>query len=170
MGEGNGNPLQCPCLENPRDWGAWWAAVYGVAQSRTRLKRLRAAAAAAAAAHIHSLWGRKLFEGIKIVTYINFDPVKWKHWVACSLGPPTLVEVPARGWLSHCVANVQGISVWLMLGHLSHYRVIEFKNHFKEPSLYFMDFLYCFSVSNLLILTYLLASLLFSLLLLAFLF
>ena len=33
--EGNGNPLQCPCLENPRDGGAWWAAVYGVAQSRT---------------------------------------------------------------------------------------------------------------------------------------
>ena len=39
-GEGNGNPLQCSCLENPRDLGAWWAAVYGVAQSRTRLKRL----------------------------------------------------------------------------------------------------------------------------------
>ena len=36
----NGNPLQCSCLENPRDGGAWWAAVYGVAQSRTRLKRL----------------------------------------------------------------------------------------------------------------------------------
>ena len=40
IGEGNGNPLQCSCLENPRDGGAWWAAVYGVAQSRTRLKRL----------------------------------------------------------------------------------------------------------------------------------
>ena len=39
-GEGNGNPLQCSCLENPRDGRAWWAAVYGVAQSRTRLKRL----------------------------------------------------------------------------------------------------------------------------------
>ena len=39
-GGGNGNPLQCSCLENPRDGGAWWAAVYGVAQSRTRLKRL----------------------------------------------------------------------------------------------------------------------------------
>ena len=39
-GEGNGNPLQCSCLENPRDGGAWWACVYGVAQSRTRLKRL----------------------------------------------------------------------------------------------------------------------------------
>ena len=39
-GEENGNPLQCSCLENPRDGGAWWAAVYGVAQSRTRRKRL----------------------------------------------------------------------------------------------------------------------------------
>ena len=39
-GEGNGNPLQCSCLETPRDGGAWWAAVYRVAQSRTRLKRL----------------------------------------------------------------------------------------------------------------------------------
>ena len=40
IGGGNGNPLQCSCLENPRDGGAWWAAVYGVPQSRTRLKRL----------------------------------------------------------------------------------------------------------------------------------
>ena len=40
IGEGNGNPLQCSCLESPRDGGAWWAAVYGVAQSRTRLKQL----------------------------------------------------------------------------------------------------------------------------------
>ena len=40
IGEGNGNPLQCSSLENPRDGGAWWAAVYGVAQSWTGLKRL----------------------------------------------------------------------------------------------------------------------------------
>ena len=40
IGEGNGNPLQRSCLENPRDGGAWWATVYEVAQSRTRLKRL----------------------------------------------------------------------------------------------------------------------------------
>ena len=40
FGEGNGNPLQCSCLENLRDGGAWWAAVYGVAQSWTRMKRL----------------------------------------------------------------------------------------------------------------------------------
>ena len=40
IGEGNGNSLQCSCLENPRDGGAWWAAIYGVTQSRTRLKWL----------------------------------------------------------------------------------------------------------------------------------
>ena len=40
IGEGNGNPLQCSCLENPRDRGDWWAAIFGVAQSRTRLKWL----------------------------------------------------------------------------------------------------------------------------------
>ena len=40
IGEGNGNPLQCSCLENPREWGAWWAAVCGIAQSRTQLKWL----------------------------------------------------------------------------------------------------------------------------------
>ena len=40
LGEGNGNPLQYSCLENPRDGGAWWAAVYGVAQRQTRLKQL----------------------------------------------------------------------------------------------------------------------------------
>ena len=40
IGEGNGNPLHCSCLENPRDGGAWWAAVYGVTQNQTWLKRL----------------------------------------------------------------------------------------------------------------------------------
>ena len=39
LGGGNGNPLECSCLENPRHGGAWWAAVYGVAQSQTRLKQ-----------------------------------------------------------------------------------------------------------------------------------
>ena len=40
IGEGNGNPLQCSCLENSRDGGIWWASIYGVAQSQTRLKWL----------------------------------------------------------------------------------------------------------------------------------
>ena len=45
IGEGNGNPLQCSCLENPRNGESWWAAVYGVTQGRTQLKWLTAAAA-----------------------------------------------------------------------------------------------------------------------------
>ena len=48
IGEGNGNPLQCSCLENPRDGGAWWAAVSGVTQSRTRLKRLSSSSSSSA--------------------------------------------------------------------------------------------------------------------------
>ena len=47
-GEENGNPLQCSCLENPRDGGAWWAAVYGVTQSWTQLKRLSSASSRSA--------------------------------------------------------------------------------------------------------------------------
>ena len=50
LGEGNGNPLQYSCLENPREGGAWWDAFYGIAQSRTQRSDLAAAAAAAAAA------------------------------------------------------------------------------------------------------------------------
>ena len=44
--EGNGDPLQCSCLENPSDGGAWWAAIYGVAQSRTQLKQLSSSSSA----------------------------------------------------------------------------------------------------------------------------
>ena len=51
IGEGNGNPLQYSCLENPRDGGAWWAAVYGVAQSRTRLKRLSSSSSSSSHCH-----------------------------------------------------------------------------------------------------------------------
>ena len=53
IGEGNGNPLQCSCLENPRDGGAWWAAVYGVTQNRTRLKQL--SSSMLRTSHFHAL-------------------------------------------------------------------------------------------------------------------
>ena len=52
FGVRNGNSFQCSCLENPRDGGAWWAAVYGVAQSRTRLKRL---SSSSSSRHRHKL-------------------------------------------------------------------------------------------------------------------
>ena len=55
IGEGNGNPLQCSCLENPRDGGAWWAAVYGVAKSRTQLKRLSSSSSS------NQAWGMSHF-------------------------------------------------------------------------------------------------------------
>ena len=66
IGEGNGSPLQCPCLENPRDKGAWWAAIYGVTQSRTRLmglsRWLRGKESAASAGDLSSIhpWVRKI--------------------------------------------------------------------------------------------------------------
>ena len=57
IGEGNGNPLQCSCLENPRDRGAWWAAIYGVSQSWTRLKQL----SSSSSSH-HVLFSQRAFE------------------------------------------------------------------------------------------------------------
>ena len=69
IGEGNGNPLQCSCLENPRDRGAWWAAAYGVAQNRTRLKRLSSSS---------SIY----FIGASLVTQtVKNLPETWETWV-----------------------------------------------------------------------------------------
>ena len=56
IGEGNGKPLQCSCLENPRDGGAWWAAIYGVAQSWTRLKRLSSSSSISVYENTQTFW------------------------------------------------------------------------------------------------------------------
>ena len=65
-GEGNGNPLQCSCLENPRDGGAWWAAVFGVAQSRARLKRLSSSSNSSSSSNLSKLvCPRTLRDGTK---------------------------------------------------------------------------------------------------------
>ena len=61
IGEGNGNPLHCSCLENPGDGGAWWAAFYGVARSRTRLMRL-----SSSSSHLQS-WQSGVPTGISLV-------------------------------------------------------------------------------------------------------
>ena len=58
IGEGNGNPLQCSCLENPRDEGAWWAAVYGVTQSWTRLKRLSSSSSSSSTECLACTWNQ----------------------------------------------------------------------------------------------------------------
>ena len=54
IGEGNDNPLQCSCLENPRDGGAWWAAVCGVAQRRTRLERRSSSSSSSSSSRVLS--------------------------------------------------------------------------------------------------------------------
>ena len=78
-GEGNGNPLQCSCLENPRDGGAWWAAIYGVAQSRTRLKRLSSSSRSnmfinILSSHMWSLYF--LYVSLKLWCMNTYKPLK----------------------------------------------------------------------------------------------
>ena len=92
IGEGNGNPLQCSCLENPRDRGAWWAAVCGVAQSRTRLKRLSSSSSS------HPL--------LSDVILFRLPPPSSKHhltqggWGLKTLGHPASPESPTSQPLS----------------------------------------------------------------------
>ena len=69
IGEGNGNPLQCSCLENPRDGGAWWAAIYGVAQSQTRLKRLSSSSSSC------NSWGHKESD---MTEWLNWTELNWR--------------------------------------------------------------------------------------------
>ena len=83
IGEGNGNPLQCSCLENPRGGGAWWAAVYGVAQSRTRLKWLSSIPAAAATEICVISLGKLKRSRIAVNSYILPNYIQ--------NGPPVLV-------------------------------------------------------------------------------
>ena len=93
IGEGNGNPLQCSCLENPRDGGAWWAAVYRVAQSRTRLKRLSSSSSSSKLITLKSegrymiIWTNSSFKKQQhLFQFVHFQfakPEKWKHctWI-----------------------------------------------------------------------------------------
>ena len=73
IGEGNGNLLQCSCLENPRDSGAWWAAVYGVAQSQTRLKRLSSSSSSLLD------WSRALILSDPLYKALNFPGSQCLH-------------------------------------------------------------------------------------------
>ena len=77
IGEGNGNPLQCSCLENPRDGGAWWAAVYGVTQSRTRMKWL-----SSSSIYMHTL-GKSETAGT------GYSSKMWGSWLSASEGRGT---------------------------------------------------------------------------------
>ena len=86
IGEGNGNPLQCSCLENPRDGGAWWAAIYGVTQSRTRLKWLSSSNSSSSSAgalsfsHFYFARSRPYVLSTSIIGLVFFPQLDCKHY------------------------------------------------------------------------------------------
>ena len=79
IGEGNGNPLHCSCLDNPRDSGAWCSAVYGVAQSWTWLKWLSSLAAVAASLMAFEQWaaGPLLVTVVSNIVFSGLRPATW---------------------------------------------------------------------------------------------
>ena len=81
IGEGNGNPLQCSCLENPRDRGAWWAAVYGVTQSRTWLQWLSSSSSSSSNRDCHTERSKSFREGeIPGDSLYVESKKKWYKW------------------------------------------------------------------------------------------
>ena len=97
IGEGNGNPLQCSCLENPRNRGAWWAAVYGVAQSQTWLKQLSSSSRSSNPQLCsYCSWG-SLNKNTEVVCY---SLLQWTTF--CQTSPPWPVRLgwPHTAWIS----------------------------------------------------------------------
>ena len=84
IGEGNGNPLQCSCLENPRDGGAWWAAVYGVTQSQTRLKRLSSSSNSRASSPV--LVHNPFLSKETYLVHLSSSFHRWTMWVQRKVG------------------------------------------------------------------------------------
>ena len=93
IGEGNGNPFQCSCLKNPRDGGAWWAAVYGVTQSQTRLKRLSSSSSTLIRLPTGNIW--EAFQNSDACPAPGYCECRGP---GCSLGLGILIKIPR--WLS----------------------------------------------------------------------
>ena len=108
IGEGNGNPLQCPCLENPRDRGAWWAAIYGVAQNWTRLKRLSSSSSTV-------IWSALLFPYYREKNW-DFKGLGPRHGWATSLSLSCIGEGNGNplqcSWESQEPGSLVGCRLW----------------------------------------------------------
>ena len=91
IGEGNGNPLQCSCLENPRNGGAWWAAICGVAQSQTRLKRLSSSSSHSVV--FNSLWPHRLYVACQAPLSMEFSRQEYRS----GLPFPPPGDLPDKG-------------------------------------------------------------------------
>ena len=114
IGEGNGSPLQCSCLENPRDGGAWWAAVYGVAQSRTRLMQLSSSST--------SVSGKT---GVMLSTsWVPYITQDYKHFAQTQVLSPGVQRWKEKGlalkaYHTRCVVICSAVSDSLRLTPLS---------------------------------------------------
>ena len=115
IGEGNGNPLQCSCLENPRDGGAWWAAVYGVTQSRTQLKWLSSSRSLLNISCIFSILVTRLcicnsivFSRFWIIfTIIILNPFSGRLPISFSfVWFGGLLSCPFTCWIFLCISNL----------------------------------------------------------------
>ena len=129
IGEGNGNPLHCSCLENPRDRGAWWTAIYGVAQSRTQLKRLSSSSMSTGSVmpsnHLilcHPLLlPPSIFPSIRVFSNESALHIRWpQYWsfifnISPSNEHPGLISFRME-WTEHnehpCVAPEFGRKAW----------------------------------------------------------
>ena len=118
-GEGNGNPLQCSCLENPRDGGAWWAAVYGVTQSQIWLKWLSSSSS--------SYEADTLFPNLIIILQVKYFSVS-RIWVQMLAEMKSLIQGSiASEWWSwaltfsrYCACHTQGLPAQTEKALLSH--------------------------------------------------
>ena len=107
--EGNGSPLQCSCLENPRDGGAWWAAVYAVAQSRTRLKRLSSSSIS---------YNQFFYLMILVYTLLKssfHDMLLWSFLFHSIHWRKSLTTVPPESSLINQVLDKIGARIWFEL-------------------------------------------------------
>ena len=103
IGKGNGNPLQRSCLKNPRDRGAWWAAIYGVAQSRTRLKRLSSSSSG-------WFWvgSRRQTLTKLVITHLK---ISWKYWTFLT----TLSQLMQKLWLGFLGLLIRALVSYMVL-------------------------------------------------------
>ena len=119
IGEGNGNPLQCSCLENPRDRGTWWAAVYGVAQSWTWLKWLSSSSSIHNILHIETVF---LYTYIFFLCFIFIYIYKYKTQCLAHSRDSMRTEWTVNGQVNKWMIEINKTEKWCMSRFVSIFR------------------------------------------------
>ena len=137
IGEGNGNPLQYSYLENPRDGGAWWAAIYGVTQSWTRLKQL-----SSSSSNIDDILKSRdiiLLTKVHLVKATIFQAVMYgceswirKNWCFCTVELEKILKSPLDRMESKAI-NSKGNQPWIFIGRTNAKDCCEELTHWKTP-------------------------------------